>query len=153
MKIPLNPDAKPVNQRPYCLNPRYKERVKAQLDRMLDAGIIEPVEESEWISPMVVQDNKIGEVQIYVDLSNLNDACLHDTFPMSFTDEVLEGVGGQEIYSFIDGFFDWFYDSCVPHSVKFVLHSLLVLRIQTIRLLLHKLCIWLQWDFHFSQIS
>jgi hypothetical protein len=27
---------------------------------MLEADIIEPVEESEWISPMVVQDKKQG---------------------------------------------------------------------------------------------
>ena len=46
MKIPLKPDAKLVRQRPYHLNPWYKERVKFELDRILDAGIIEPVEES-----------------------------------------------------------------------------------------------------------
>ena len=54
MTILLNPNAKLVRQRPYRLNPWYKERVKAGLDRMLDAGTIEPIEESEWISPMVV---------------------------------------------------------------------------------------------------
>ena len=32
MKIPLKPYAKPVKQRPYRLNPRYKEKVKAELD-------------------------------------------------------------------------------------------------------------------------
>ena len=47
IKIPLKPDAKPVKQRPYRLNPKYKEKVKAELDKMLAAGIIEPVEESE----------------------------------------------------------------------------------------------------------
>ena len=46
MKIPLKPDVKPVKQQSYHLNLRYKERVKVELDRMLDAGIIEPVEES-----------------------------------------------------------------------------------------------------------
>ena len=71
---------------------------------MLDAGIIEPVEESKWISPMVVQDNKTGEVRICVDLRKLNDACMHNPFPTPFIDEVLEGVGGQEMYSFIDEF-------------------------------------------------
>ena len=50
MKIPLKPDARPVKQRPYRLNPKYKEKVKIELDRMFEAGIIEPVEESEWIS-------------------------------------------------------------------------------------------------------
>jgi hypothetical protein len=43
MRIPLKPYAKPVNQRPYRLNPKYKEKVKIELDRMLEAGIIEPV--------------------------------------------------------------------------------------------------------------
>ena len=42
MKIPL----KPLRHRPYHLNPRYKKWVKDELDRMLDAGIIEHVEES-----------------------------------------------------------------------------------------------------------
>ena len=39
MNIPLKLDAKVVQQRPYRLNLRYKERVKVQLDRMLDVGI------------------------------------------------------------------------------------------------------------------
>ena len=45
MKIPLELDTKSVRLRPYHLNPQYKERVKAQLEWMLDAGIIEPIEE------------------------------------------------------------------------------------------------------------
>jgi hypothetical protein len=71
---------------------------------VLEAGIIEPVEESKWISPMVVQENKQGGIRIFVDLRKLNDACLHDPFPTPFTDEVLENVGGQEAYSFTVGF-------------------------------------------------
>ena len=72
---------------------------------MLDVGIIEPIEESEWINMIVVQDKKTtGEVWICVNLRNLNDACLHDPFLTPFTDEVFDSVGGQEIYSFIDGF-------------------------------------------------
>ena len=72
---------------------------------MLKADIIEPVEESEWIIPMVVQDKKQGRgIKICVDLRKLNDACLHNPFPTSFTDEVLKNVGGHKAYSFTDGF-------------------------------------------------
>ena len=68
---------------------------------MLDAGIIDPIEESEWINPIVIQDKKtIGEVRIYVDLRKLNDAFLHDPFPTPFTNELLDSVGRQEMYSF-----------------------------------------------------
>jgi hypothetical protein len=37
--------------------------VKEELDRMIEAGIIEPVVESEWISLMVVQDKKQGVLE------------------------------------------------------------------------------------------
>jgi hypothetical protein len=56
MRIPLKPDMKPVKQRPYRLNLKYKEKLKIELDKILEVGIIEPVEELEWISPMVVQE-------------------------------------------------------------------------------------------------
>jgi hypothetical protein len=94
MKIPLRLDARPIKKRPYKMNPIYKKKVRNELDRMLEVGIIEPIEESEWISPMVVQDKTMGEIRICVDLRKLNDACLHDPFPTPFTDEVLDNVGG-----------------------------------------------------------
>jgi hypothetical protein len=104
MKIPLKIDASPFKQRPYRLNPKYNQKFKIELDKMLEEGIIELVEESEWISPMVVQDKKTGEIIICVYLRKLYDASLHDPFPTSFTDEVLDNVGGHEVYSFTDGF-------------------------------------------------
>jgi len=58
MNIPNKLEAIPIKQRSYRLNAIYKKNVKEKIDRMLQVGIIEPVEESEWISPMVVQENK-----------------------------------------------------------------------------------------------
>ena len=46
MRIPLKLDARPVKKRPYRLNPKYKEKVNIELDIILEAGIIEPIEES-----------------------------------------------------------------------------------------------------------
>eukprot|EP00253_Pinus_taeda_P005794 PITA_05794 len=72
---------------------------------MLEVGIIEPVEESEWVSPMMVQEKKQkGEIRICVDLQKINDACVHDPFLTSFTNEVLDSVGGKEAYSSLMGF-------------------------------------------------
>jgi len=45
MKITLKPNVKPVKKRPYYLNPKYKEKVHLELDKMLVASIIELVEE------------------------------------------------------------------------------------------------------------
>ena len=45
MRISLKVDAKRVKQHPYRLNPRYKEKVRHGLDKMIAVGIIEPVED------------------------------------------------------------------------------------------------------------
>jgi hypothetical protein len=80
---------------------------------MLEVVIIEPMEESEWIRPMLVQEKKQGEIRICVDLRKLNDACLHNPFPTPFMDEVLENVGGEEFYLFTEGFSGY-------HQIKIV---------------------------------
>jgi len=98
MKILLKEGVKPVKQGPYILNPKYKEKVRQELDKMIVAGIIERVEESQLVSPMVVEDKKTkGDIRICVDLRKLNDAFVHDPFPMPFIDEVLDNVGGHEM--------------------------------------------------------
>ena len=40
MKITLNPNTKRVKQRPYHLNPKYKERFHVELDKMLVAVLL-----------------------------------------------------------------------------------------------------------------
>ena len=94
INIHVRPYDRPIKQRPYRMNPMYKHKVKAEIDKMLQVGIIEPVEEYEWIIPMVVQEKNHGWIRICVDLRKLNDSCLHDPFPTPFIDEVLENVGG-----------------------------------------------------------
>ena len=58
MRIILKPDASPVKHCPYQLNPRIKEKVKLKIDKMLKAGLIFPIEEAEWVSPIVIQNKK-----------------------------------------------------------------------------------------------
>jgi hypothetical protein len=58
MRIELNPESRPIKHRPYHLNPRVKEKVKKEIDRMLAAGMIFPVDKAEWISPIIIQTKK-----------------------------------------------------------------------------------------------
>ena len=58
MKIDIKPDEKPVKKIPYKLSQKYKEIVKKEIDSMLAAGIIYPIDQLEWEIPMVVQTKK-----------------------------------------------------------------------------------------------
>jgi hypothetical protein len=58
MKIELKPGSKCVRNIPYRLNPKVKEKVKREIDKMLEAGLIFAVGEAEWVRPIVIQRKK-----------------------------------------------------------------------------------------------
>jgi hypothetical protein len=40
------------------MNPIYKQKVKVEIDKMLEVGVIEHVEKSKWSIPMIFQEKK-----------------------------------------------------------------------------------------------
>jgi hypothetical protein len=107
--IDLQEGAVPVRQRQYRLNPRYSLLVKEEIDRLLEAGFIYPVNNSEWMSPIVVVPKKVGadgkvKIRVCQDFRKLNSATKKDYFPLPFTDIILDHVAGYQRYSFLDGF-------------------------------------------------
>ncbi|KAH9312293.1 hypothetical protein KI387_027328, partial [Taxus chinensis] len=78
--------------------------VKEEIDKMIAPSIIEEVEETKWIRPMVISIKKDGRIRIYVDYSDPNAVCVINPFPTPFNEEILEGVVGCKVYSFTDGF-------------------------------------------------
>ena len=73
---------------------------------MVAAGIIYPIDQSEWASPMVVQPKKHDptKLRICVDFRELNKVTLTNPFPTPYVDEILNEVVGHEFYSFTNGF-------------------------------------------------
>ena len=96
IEIELKLGSKPVRHRPYHLNPRVKEKVKREIDKMLEARLIFLVEEAEWVSPIVSQSKKGTEdIRVCVEYKSLIFSYVYDPFPTPFTDEVLEQVAGK----------------------------------------------------------
>ena len=106
MNIKVKPDVRPVKKTPYKLAHKYKEIVKKELDNMLAVGIIYPIDQSEWASPMVMQPRKHDptKLRICVDFRELKKVTLTDPFPTPYADEILNEVARHECYSFTDGF-------------------------------------------------
>ncbi|GJY41480.1 hypothetical protein Tco_0428750 [Tanacetum coccineum] len=59
-KINFEDDAKPVIQRQRRLNPNMKEAIKKEIIKLLDAGIIYPIVDSPWVSPIHCVPKKGG---------------------------------------------------------------------------------------------
>ena len=105
-KIDIKPDVRLVKKRPYKLAHKYKEIVKKEIDNMLATGIIFPIDQSKWTSPMVVQPKKHDptKLRICVDFRDLNKVKLTNQFPTPYADEILNEVTGHECHSFTNGF-------------------------------------------------
>ena len=102
--IDLVPDAHPVQQRRYRMNPNYAVKVKAELDKLLQAKFISPVDSAPWLSPMVIIPKKNGTLRICVDFRKLNAATKKDHYPLPYMEEIIDEVAGHEMYSFLDCF-------------------------------------------------
>ena len=59
-KINLEEDAKPVHDHQRRLNPKMKEVVRKEILKLLEAGIIYPVADSQWVSPVHCVPKKGG---------------------------------------------------------------------------------------------
>ncbi|KAL3682257.1 hypothetical protein R1sor_000279 [Riccia sorocarpa] len=89
----------------YRMNPRYAQKVKEELDKLLECNFIYPVQETEWASPILVVPKKdTGKIRVCVDFRSLNQRTIPDPFPIPFTDLLLDEVAGCEMYNFMDGF-------------------------------------------------
>ncbi|GFO00878.1 Pol polyprotein [Plakobranchus ocellatus] len=80
------------------------DKVKAEINRMLDDDVISPVEEpTEWCSGIVVVPKADRfSVRICVDLTSLNKAVLRGVHPLSSVDEDLARLSGSKIFTKLD---------------------------------------------------
>nr|GFB98561.1 reverse transcriptase domain-containing protein [Tanacetum cinerariifolium] len=125
-KILMNDDYKPAVQSQRKVNPKIHDVIKKEVIKLLDAGMIYPISDSLWVSPiycvpkkggMTVVANENNELipmrlvtgwRVCIDYRKLNDATRKDHFPLPFMDQMLERLAGNEFYCFLDGFSGYF---------------------------------------------
>lgn len=57
----------PIRQLECRMNPTLKYIVKEELQKILNANFIYPISDSQWVSPLVIVQNKNGKWILYVD--------------------------------------------------------------------------------------
>ncbi|GJX63265.1 reverse transcriptase domain-containing protein [Tanacetum coccineum] len=105
-KINFEDDAKPVIQRQRRLNPNMKEVIKKEIIKLLDAGIIYPIEDSPWNE--LVPTRTVTGWRVCIDYRKLNEATRKDHFPLPFMDQMLKRLAGNKFFFFLDGFSGYF---------------------------------------------
>ena len=122
-KIKLEKDAKPVVDHQRRLNPKTEEVVRKEILKLLEAGIIYPVADSQWVSPVhcvpkkggitVVpnaKDELIPQIivigyRMVIDFFKLNKDTRKDHYPLPFIDQMLVRLYKHTHFCFLDGYF------------------------------------------------
>ncbi|XP_045812264.1 uncharacterized protein LOC123906408 [Trifolium pratense] len=133
-RILLEDGSKTVRQPQRRLNPLILDVVKKEVTKLLQAGIIYPISDSKWVSPVQVVPKKSGltvvkneknelvptRVQnswrVCIDYRRLNQATRKDHFPLPFIDQMLERLAGKSHYCFLDGFSGYFQIHIAPED-------------------------------------
>ncbi|KAL9377952.1 hypothetical protein Peur_029287 [Populus x canadensis] len=120
--ILLEDNVKPTREMQRRLNPPMMEVVKAEILKLLDAGVIYPITDSKWVAPIHVVPKKTGITlvknkndeliptrissgwRMCVDYRKLNLATRKDHFPLPLMDQMLERLAGKSFYCFLDGY-------------------------------------------------
>ncbi|KAL4367187.1 hypothetical protein GQ457_05G021510 [Hibiscus cannabinus] len=121
-KILLDDDHKPTVDAQRRLNQAMKDVVRKEILKWLDAGIIYPISDSEWVNPVqcvpkkggiTVISNEKNELiptrtitgwRVCMDYRKLNKAKRKDHFPLPFIDQMLDRLAGKQFYCFLDGY-------------------------------------------------
>ena len=111
-------DYSPIHFRPRRLHPHYQDIVRREVDRMLEAGVIVPVE-SEWAFPLLIIGKPDGSVLFCVDFRKLNERMPRDNYPLQLIDEILDGLRGARIFSTIELFSGYWRVRLSPECSKF----------------------------------
>ncbi|KAJ1201139.1 hypothetical protein NDU88_004954 [Pleurodeles waltl] len=79
------------------------EPLKKELNRLLTAGVIEEIESSEWLAPIVLAPKEGGkQICMCVDLRDLNKHIRVDRQLLPNISEELSGLGGSRFFSVLD---------------------------------------------------
>ena len=68
------------------------------------AGAIKKAFYLKWLANIVVVKKKSEKWQVFVDFTDLNKACLKDSFPMPWIDQLVDAKVGHPRMSFLDAF-------------------------------------------------
>ena len=85
-----------------------QDALLVEVNNLLQERFIYQLEDSKWVSLVVVRPKKNGKWRICVHYKPLNVATKRDHFPLPFQDEILNEVVGHERCTMCDGYSSYF---------------------------------------------
>jgi len=104
----LRPEAKPYHGRPFPVPHHLKDTIKKEVQRLVEIGVLKPIQESEWAFPsfIIPKKSKVpgqpGTVRFLSDLRELNKRIIRKPYPLPKISTVLQELEGFQYATALD---------------------------------------------------
>jgi hypothetical protein len=102
-RLPINPGFRPHKQHPHRFNSTIYDRIKDNINRLLEVGFIKPCRYAEWVSDIMPVEKDSGKLRVCIDFRYLNRATQKDEYPIPIADMLINDASGHRVISFLDG--------------------------------------------------
>ena len=106
-RLNVSPSFKPIKQKRRSFTPERKKAINEEVGKLLHAEAIREVEYPEWLANVVLVKKENGKWRLCIDFTDINKACLKDSFPLPRIDLIVDATTGHELLSFMDAFFGY----------------------------------------------
>ena len=103
-RLNVSPSFKPIKQKRRSFAPERQNAINEEVSKLLHAGAIREVEYPEWLANVVLVKKANGKWRLCIDFTDINKACLKDSFPLLRIDLIVDATAGHELLSFMDAF-------------------------------------------------
>ena len=102
-KLYLKKNVTPKFCRPHQVALPIRKKVEEEIEHEVTAGVLKPVQLSDWATPVVAVIKKDGSVRLCGDYKmTVNRATETDTYPLPVIEELLAVVSGATAFSKLD---------------------------------------------------
>jgi hypothetical protein len=98
-KLGIDPSYKP---RRYTLERR--ETIRQEVNKLLDAGFIRPVDYPNWLANLILVEKPDGSWCMYIDYTSLNKLCPKDEYHLPRICQIIDSTTSCELLSFLDAY-------------------------------------------------
>ena len=75
-----------------------------EVNKLFAANFIREVYYPEWLANIVMVKKANGKWRMCIDFTDLNSACLKDSFPLPRIDQLMDSIAGYKLFTFMDAF-------------------------------------------------
>ena len=94
--------------------PEREKVINEEVGKLLQVGAIREVEYPEWLANVVLVKKANGKWRLCIDFTDVNRACLKDSFPLPQIDLIVDATADHELLSFMDAFSGYNHISMDP---------------------------------------